>query len=210
MWGTVTWGSRRCAVATPGYGRNPLHGLCVAAGWCLATRQSHTQVDRPWFRAGVVVVGVAASTTDGGWDRTGSMTCELVRESHSKADQPHSPKRPSRLCGTARCPLHTTGSRHRSRSTPLPLCSRITRGYGSSLKGLATIAWGWHVTCLPQVDVPRPTLNSEGVGYTACDRSFPRTIVSAIPKSWHASSSPLVAPCRAGLSALCLFNHAIP
>jgi hypothetical protein len=26
--GTVTWGSRRRAVATPGYGRNPLQGLC--------------------------------------------------------------------------------------------------------------------------------------------------------------------------------------
>ena len=29
-WGALTWGSRRCAVATPGYGRNPLQGL---GGW---------------------------------------------------------------------------------------------------------------------------------------------------------------------------------
>ena len=40
-------------------------------------------------------------------------------------------------------------------------------GRGSSLKGLSTIAWGWHGTCLPQVLMPHPRLNSEGVGYTA-------------------------------------------
>ena len=30
MGGSLTWGGRRCAVATPGYGRNPLQGL---GGW---------------------------------------------------------------------------------------------------------------------------------------------------------------------------------
>jgi len=101
FWRTRTWGSRRCAVATPGYGRNPLQGLCVAAGWCLATRQSHTEVDRPSFQAVAWAVGSAGSISDDGWYRTGSMTLDLVRESHSKADHPHDPKRPSRLCGTA-------------------------------------------------------------------------------------------------------------
>ena len=66
----------------------------------------------------------------------------------------------------------------------LPLCSRITGGSGSSLKGLATIAWGWHGTCLPQVDVPCPTLNSEGVGYTEC---------GMIPVSDRVSDSKIVA-----------------
>jgi len=105
MWGTVTWGSRRCAVATPGYGRNPLQGLCVAAGWCLATRQSHTEVDRPSFQAEPWAVGSAGSISDDGWYRPRGMTCELVRRSNSKADHPHDPKRPSRLCATAPGPF---------------------------------------------------------------------------------------------------------
>jgi hypothetical protein len=94
----------------------------------------------------------------------------------------------------------------------LPLRSQITGGCGSSLKGLAIIAWGWHGTCLPQVDVPQPTLNSEGVGYTA------RGI---IPANDHMSDTkilafnafrpyPMVGPRGAWLSVLLLSNDGTP
>ena len=41
--GTMTWGSRRCAVATPGSGRNPLQALCGRGVVCATTRG--------WYRA---------------------------------------------------------------------------------------------------------------------------------------------------------------
>ena len=50
---------------------------------------------------------------------------------------------------------------------PGALLKSLAGGRGPSLKGLSTIAWGWHGTCLPQVLMPHPRLNSEGVGYTA-------------------------------------------
>ena len=76
----------------------------MEAGWCLAMRKSRSEVDRPSLQAVAWAVGSAGSISDDGWYRTGSMTLDLVRESHSKADHPHDPKRPSRLCGTAPLP----------------------------------------------------------------------------------------------------------
>ena len=54
------------------------------------------------------------------------------------------------------------GWRHVRTGSPRRL--RNAGGSGPSLKGLSTIAWGWHGTCLPQVADPHTRLNSEGVG----------------------------------------------
>ena len=49
MWGTATWGSRRCALATPGSGRNPLQGLCDPGSFGLGDADIQSR-RRPWAR----------------------------------------------------------------------------------------------------------------------------------------------------------------